>query len=238
MRAYNEWLLEFCAPARRPARSAQAIIPTTGVDDAVAELEWAIEHGHRGALIATFPNGTLRARAPTTTASGRSRRRREFPLGVHIGSFSETGPAARTIAQSTLSFLAGAGGSKAGADTIPVATKLIFSGACERFPRLRFVLVEGNIGWIPTVLEQIDDMFLRYRWFTGAAERDDDDAEPHLPPQLLGDVHDRHRRHRAAPPHERRPPHVVDRLPAHRHATGRTTASRSSASSAACRGTR
>jgi predicted TIM-barrel fold metal-dependent hydrolase len=32
-------------------------------------------------------------------------------------------------------------------------------------------LVEANIGWIPTMCEQLDDMFLRYRWFTGAAEQ-------------------------------------------------------------------
>src|SRR5439155_914065 len=38
---------------------------------------------------------------------------------------------------------------------------------------------------------------------------------PHLPPQLLGDLHDRHGRHRAPPPSERGPRHVVDRLPAH-----------------------
>jgi predicted TIM-barrel fold metal-dependent hydrolase len=33
------------------------------------------------------------------------------------------------------------------------------------------VLVEANIGWIPTLLEQVDDMFLRYRFFTKAIEQ-------------------------------------------------------------------
>ena len=41
-------------------------------------------------------------------------------------------------------------------------------------------------------------------------------AEPHLPPQLLGVVHARHRRHGPPSPAEHRPDHVVDRLPAHR----------------------
>src|SRR5262249_17492881 len=62
VRAYNEWLLEFCAPSGGRL-VPQAIIPTTGIDDAVAELDWAIKHGHKGALIATFPNGTYEANA-------------------------------------------------------------------------------------------------------------------------------------------------------------------------------
>jgi len=37
---------------------------------------------------------------------------------------------------------------------------LIFSGLFERFPRLRVLLVEANIGWIPAMLEQTDDMFV------------------------------------------------------------------------------
>ncbi len=32
------------------------------------------------------------------------------------------------------------------------------------------MLVESNIGWIPTLLEQSNDMFMRYRWYTGAVD--------------------------------------------------------------------
>ena len=59
--------------------------------------------------------------------------------------------------------------SKSGANTVPLVARMIFSGLFERFPRLRAVLVEANIGWIPAMLEQTDDMFLRYRWFTETA---------------------------------------------------------------------
>jgi predicted TIM-barrel fold metal-dependent hydrolase len=167
VRAYNEWLLDFCAPSHGRL-IPQAIIPATGADDATAELEWAIKRGHRGALIAAFPNGTYEC----TDADDRFwavAEEAEFPLGVHIGSFSDVG-LQPTLTQSTLGFLAGAGGSKSGADSIPATLKVLFSGACIKYPRLRLIIVEGNIGWIPTVMEQVDDMFLRYRWFTGAAE--------------------------------------------------------------------
>jgi predicted TIM-barrel fold metal-dependent hydrolase len=167
VRAYNEWLLEFCAPSRGRL-VPQAIIPTTGIADSVAELEWAIKNGHKGALIATFPNGSYETNADDDRFWAIAQDA-EFPLGIHIGSFNESG-LQPSMTQTTLGFLAGAGGSKSGADSIPATTKVLFSLACEKFPRLRFVIVEGNIGWIPTVMEQVDDMFLRYRWYTRATE--------------------------------------------------------------------
>jgi predicted TIM-barrel fold metal-dependent hydrolase len=47
--------------------------------------------------------------------------------------------------------------------------EIIFSGVLERFPRLRFVLVENEIGWIPFVLEQWDYYFKRHG-VTGGTE--------------------------------------------------------------------
>ena len=134
----------------------------------------------------------------------------------------------------TPQFMGAAGATKSGSHTLPVVCQLLFSGVFERFTDIKLLLVESNIGWIPTLLEQIDDMFYRYRFFTnGDGMRVD--AEPHLPPELLGDVHDRHRRHGPAPPAERRPAHVVDATTRTPAPTGRTAASRSSATSAACR---
>jgi uncharacterized protein len=170
VRAYNEWLAEFCAPGGGRL-IGQTIIPTTGVDDAVAELRWGLDHGMRGAVIAAYPNGTLDDPGPANDAFWDLAQEAAVPLGVHIGSFTESGLAPGKIEQSTIQFMAGAGASKAGAQTIPVVAQLVFSGVPQRFPRLRFLLVEANIGWIPTVLEQLDDMFLRYRWFSGAVGR-------------------------------------------------------------------
>ncbi|HSP97056.1 MAG TPA: amidohydrolase family protein [Candidatus Dormibacteraeota bacterium] len=167
VRAYNEWLLEFCAPSGSRL-IPQAIIPTTGIDDALAELQWAMSHGHRGAVIAAFPNGTYET-TPEDDRFWAVAEEAEFPLGIHIGSFTDSG-LQPVMSLGTLSFLAHAGASKAGADSMGATIRVLFSGACEKFPRLRFVIVEGNIGWIPTAMEQIDDMFLRYRWYTGAAE--------------------------------------------------------------------
>ncbi len=171
VRAYNEWLSAFCAGTEQRL-VPQAIIPTSGIDDAVAELEWAIEHGHRGAIISRFPNGDYGGAAEDDRFFALAEEAR-MPIAVHIGSFLKDNPNAVWYQPHELAYLGSAGGSKAGAHTLPVAADFIFSGIWERFPDLSLVLVESNIGWIPTLLEQTDDMFLRYRWFTGAVEKMD-----------------------------------------------------------------
>jgi predicted TIM-barrel fold metal-dependent hydrolase len=170
VRAYNEWIASFCAGSGGRL-VPQAIVPTTGVEDAVAELEWALKNGHKGVVISSFPNGSLHPRSGDEPFWARAEEAR-FPIAVHIGSFVRTRPPGSGDKGSawapSLAFVARAAWTKAGGQTLDVVCDLLFSGLFERFPQLRIVLVESNIGWIPTLLEQSDDMFRRYRWWTGA----------------------------------------------------------------------
>ncbi|HEY8217026.1 MAG TPA: amidohydrolase family protein [Acidimicrobiia bacterium] len=165
--AYNDWVIEFCEGADGRL-VGQAILPTTGVDAAIDETERAIALGHRGVVISAFPNGTLEA-APEDDRFWAFAEEADIPVAVHIGSFHTT--VTRTPALDTLAFMGVAGASKAGSYTLPVVCDLIFTGIFERFPGLKLLLVESNIGWIPTLLEQVDDMYLRYRWFTNGVEQ-------------------------------------------------------------------
>ena len=54
-----------------------------------------------------------------------------------------------------------------------IMVSLILSGVCERHPRLRLVLGESGIGWLPYVLERLDDTY---------EERLADDLALPLPP--------------------------------------------------------
>ncbi|MCH2170527.1 amidohydrolase [Myxococcota bacterium] len=171
VRAYNEWLSEFCAGSDGRL-IPQAIIPTTGLEDAVAELEWAIKNDHRGAVISRMPGGDF----DFTDEDDRFFQiasEAGIPLIVHIGSFIRPSVMQDrpSFSFTDLSFLGGVGATKAGSYTIPVTTDLMFSGMFDRFPDIKLALVESNIGWIPTLLEQCDDMFLRYRFFTNAHDK-------------------------------------------------------------------
>jgi predicted TIM-barrel fold metal-dependent hydrolase len=171
VRRYNEWLArEFCAQGGGRL-VAQAIIPTTGLADALAELDWAIAHGHKGAVISRMPSGRYEFSEEDEPFFARCCEA-GIPVVIHIGSFLRSkggGGGGKPADFRNLAFLGAAGAIKAGSHTIPVVSDLLFSGMFGKFPSLRIVLVEANIGWIPTLLEQCDDMFYRYRFFTEAA---------------------------------------------------------------------
>ncbi|HEV3452938.1 MAG TPA: amidohydrolase family protein [Acidimicrobiia bacterium] len=168
VRAYNEWLAEFCRDTGGRL-SGLAVMPTTGVDDALAELEVALALGHRGFLLSCFPNGS-RDPEPDDERFWGAVEASGLPAAVHIGSFVAP-RVSRWPDTRALSFLAVAGAAKAGAHAIELAATLLFSGAFERCPGVRVALAEAGIGWIPTALEQLDAMFLRYRWVGEAVER-------------------------------------------------------------------
>ena len=167
VRAYNEWLLEFCEDSGGRL-IGQSILPTSNLEDAIAELEWTLENGHRGCVISSFPNGSLDPK-PEDDKFWALAEEAGIPIAVHIGSFVRGSLAGRRESWSSLAFVGMAALTKAGGQTLPVVCDILFSGIFQRFPQLQIVLVESNIGWIPTLLEQSDDMFRRYRWYTGAA---------------------------------------------------------------------
>ncbi len=168
VRAYNEWMLEFCEGSGGRL-IPQAIMPACGTERAIEELEWAIAHGHRGAVISAFPNGSLQ-HMPEDDRFFATAQEADFPVAVHIGSFAPN-LKNRSADWNDLQFIGLAIAPRCGGGVIEAALSLIFSGVFEKFPRLKMLLVESNIAWIPGLLEQSDDMFQRYRWFTGAVDK-------------------------------------------------------------------
>jgi predicted TIM-barrel fold metal-dependent hydrolase len=162
-RGYNDWLAEFCA--RGEGRLfGLGVIPTCGLEHAVAELEHCLALGFKGVIISRFPSGDFYP-LPEDDRFFAIAHEADLPLHAHMGGFNPAG--AMVVPLSGVPYMGLAGSNKSGLDVIPVAEKFIFSEIFDRFPRLNVVLVEGNIGWIPTVLEQTDDMFLRFRFWTG-----------------------------------------------------------------------
>jgi len=156
-RVYNDWQLEFCGEA--PDRLwGQAFIALWNIEHAIQELERARKEGLRGATIWIIPPPGL---AFTTDHYDRfwgAAQDLEMPVSMHIntgfGFYFDRDSEDRVATISRQSY-----GHKAVA--MQALTELILSGVFERFPRLKLVLAEYEIGWIPFWLEDLDRKFDR-----------------------------------------------------------------------------
>jgi predicted TIM-barrel fold metal-dependent hydrolase len=161
LRAYNDFLAEFCATD--PARLlGVALLPTDDVDAAVAEVGRVAKMRElRGVMVPTYPR-LKPLDNPIYDPIWAAAQDADLPVHIHLitGSkaerFNELNSAGLLCAEMANHSLA----------CYETLAKIIFTGVLERFPRLRFVSVEGNIGWIGYFLEKMDRTYKRHRHWT------------------------------------------------------------------------
>lgn len=153
--AYNDWIAEFTAYDPRRMLGIGMICLDT-IDRAVAELERVAALGLRGAMIAVDPGkpnyGSARYDKVWAAASAL-----RLPLSMHILTRREGAGYHR------LPFLMTWMG-----HSHPVQlsiTAMLVSGVFHRFPDLRVVSVENDIGWIPHYLYKLKDAFEQFQYF-------------------------------------------------------------------------
>ena len=175
--AYNSFAFdEFCA-ADRTRLFPMYKIPSLGIDTALKHVKKAVQKGARGVLLGSWPNGS----EVITDEDDRfwaACVEHGLPVHIHILMGSrEALIKERSGGQSVTSDLRARGG-RARSVGIGLASgiftpvppqigQLIFSGAFDRFPELKVVLVEVGVGWIPHFLEILDDRYWRNRNWAG-----------------------------------------------------------------------
>jgi len=176
--AYNNFLFdEFMAPD--PTRLiGMAQIPSTGIDDAVDFLRKAKARGFKGVVISGWPSGgdsISDADDPFWAAASDE----AMPVCIHINLISRRArqaqrKAAEAAAAKGSHGIYGGKAAKANAKAVGglagvfsvvpnTIGQLIFTGAFQRFPDLHVALIETGVGWIPHLLEQMDDRYWRNR---------------------------------------------------------------------------
>jgi predicted TIM-barrel fold metal-dependent hydrolase len=169
--AYNEWLVEeYCAVA--PDRLiAMGLIPDTGIDDAIAELEYCAKAGFKGVCIYKFPNGkgfpkaeddrfwaaALDLNMPVTqhTNGGTTRFQKDGPVFDYGDSGADAVPG-----RDPLSLMMRFSGD------MPMAPlQMAYAGVFDRFPKLKIYWGESQAGWLPYSFHQIDDNYERNRYW-------------------------------------------------------------------------
>ena len=176
-RVYNDWLLDYCAAA--PDRLiGLAMLSMYDVEGAIGEMQRARNAGLRGAVIWQTPAPELPFTSDHYDPFWAAAAEADMPVNLHILSghgYSRDralGPPSPPITPDTLGREAERPARGIESERRSVNRKLsqaidtlydlIFSGVLDRFPRLKVVLVENEIGWMPFVLEQWDYYFKRH----------------------------------------------------------------------------
>jgi predicted TIM-barrel fold metal-dependent hydrolase len=169
-RRYNEWLLDYCSIA--PDRLfAIGMIPTYEMDVAQNELKFCADRGMRGCIIWQTPHPDIPFSTDHYDSFWAAAQDLSMPVSLHIVTgfnYSRqvltTCPPLRGTQQwdststappaSNLSVFRNV---RQKLDCVVDAlSDIIFSGVFDRYPQLRLVLAENEVGWLPFVLDQFD----------------------------------------------------------------------------------
>jgi uncharacterized protein len=152
-RVYNDWLIAYAAVA--PERLVGiACISMWDIDRAVQEMERTRKAGLRGALIWEVPAQDLPFRSPHYDPVWQAAQDLDMPVNLHILTTGAERPpllgAPRemnrlyTNVNTRIAEISGA------------LFDFVAAGICHRYPGLKLVIVENEIGWIPFFLQQLD----------------------------------------------------------------------------------
>ncbi|HEY4397837.1 MAG TPA: amidohydrolase family protein [Acidimicrobiia bacterium] len=163
--AYNDWMVDEWCGDSGGRLIPLPIIPLWDAELAAAEVRRNASRGARAVCFSEIPavlglpsihtgdwDPFFAACAETGTV-----------VCMHIGSSSKmpaTSADAPVAVAATLSF----------GNAMSSLTDFLFSGVLVRFPDLKLAYSEGQIGWIPYILERADDVWLEHRAWGGVRD--------------------------------------------------------------------
>jgi predicted TIM-barrel fold metal-dependent hydrolase len=160
VRAYNDWMIDEWSAGTGGRLVPLTIVPLWDAELAADEVRRSAERGVHAVCFSEIPyhlglpsvhdkdqywDPFFRACAETDTV-----------VCMHIGSSSKmpaTSPDAPASVQATLSFNNAMGS----------LSDFLFSGVLVRHPNLKLAYSEGQIGWLPYILERADDVWNQFR---------------------------------------------------------------------------
>jgi predicted TIM-barrel fold metal-dependent hydrolase len=175
VRAFNDWLIEYCAVS--PSRLfGIGLISLYDMDHAVAELERCRNAGLRGAMIWQNPPEDLPFSSDHYERFWAAAQDLEMPVSLHI--LTGHGYMQKAHLYHGTEHYRSSVNIKIG-EVMNSLFDLVFYQALDRFPRLKIVLVENEIGWIPFTLQQWGYYLGRHR------DREPGPAPDKLPSEYL-----------------------------------------------------
>jgi predicted TIM-barrel fold metal-dependent hydrolase len=154
-RAYNRWLADYCAPY--PDRLfGVAMLPMQSIDAAIEEMRYARNRlGMRAGFLRPNPYNGRMLHHPDYAPFWNEVEELDFSIGLHEGASGgmpqvgvdrfDTRGAKHIISHTMEMMLA--------------AMSVIWSGVCDRHPKVRIAFLESGGGWIAPWLDRMDRHF-------------------------------------------------------------------------------
>ncbi len=163
--AYNDWMVEEWCGDSGGRLIPLPIIPLWDADLAAAEVRRNAQRGARAVCFSEIPPalGLPSIHSGEWDPFFAACEETGTVVCMHIGSSSKmpaTSADAPVAVAATLSF----------GNAMSSLTDFLFSGVLVRFPRLKLAYSEGQIGWIPYILERADDVWLEHRAWGGVRD--------------------------------------------------------------------
>jgi predicted TIM-barrel fold metal-dependent hydrolase len=161
VQAYNNWLAEEFVQVAPDRFVGLAAMPALSVDHCIKEMERCLKKGLKGVWLNTMPSvGT--AIRPEDDPFWAACQSLGVPVHFHVRVMRQVArPKPKGARGDDLTGLSTVGAS----NMIVDMPEIISSGVHDRFPDLIWVAVETGAGWVPYILEQMDDRWWRNRWW-------------------------------------------------------------------------
>jgi predicted TIM-barrel fold metal-dependent hydrolase len=166
--AYNDWLAEFCT--YNPKRLiGTALISLEDIPAGVKELDRCAKKGLRGAMIWGSPPEDKPYSDRVYDPLWQTASEHDFPLSLHVitGKSKESDMSAVSQAMG----LSGSAKRKPQMGELYAnliheiqrsLSSIIFGGVFERFPKLKIVSAENDVGWLPHYMFRLDHAFDKF----------------------------------------------------------------------------
>ena len=164
---YNEWIADFAKynPKRLAAIGVVPMLDDNDGENSLKCLKEAQKLGLPSVFLSQKEPG-MPLHHPAADKFWAAASDMQMPISIHI----YTNPFTRGMPADILAI---PGTKELGPSTVTMSMAehlvlLIFGGVFQRHPKLKVVLAEGGIGWIPALLERMDHVFHVHRPYLGS----------------------------------------------------------------------
>ena len=163
--AYNRWMLEEWCGQGQGRLVPLGIVPLWNAELAAQVVRYNASNGFAAVAFSEIPAklGLPSIHTGYWDPFFKACEETDTIICMHIGSSSQmpsTSSDAPPAVAATLSFV----------NAMSSVSDFMFSGVFVRYPKLKIAYSEGQIGWVPYILERADDVWAQHRAWGGVAD--------------------------------------------------------------------